>query len=58
MIEENIRKRLPIGNQVTIDELITRMGTKFSSNLINMAISSMVKNQELRQIKASKALLR
>jgi len=30
-IEDNIKKRLPIGNQVSIDELISRLGNKFTT---------------------------
>ncbi len=49
---------MPIGNQVGVDELIERLRGKYSTTLIHYAINSMVKNQELRQIRGNRSLLR
>jgi hypothetical protein len=41
-----------------IDELISRMGPKYSDQMIHHAIHNMIKNGEVRETKQSKALLR
>lgn len=43
-IEELIKKRMPIGNQTTTEELISRLVPKFSNVMVGHAISNMIKN--------------
>lgn len=57
-IEELIKKRMPIGNQASIDDLMQRLVPKHSEQMVSHAIHNMIKNGELRETRANKALLR
>ena len=47
-IEELIKKRMPIGNQASIEDLMQRLVPKHSEQMVSHAISNMIKNGELR----------
>ena len=57
-IEEAIKKRICIGNQVTTVRLVEDMGVSYNDQHIQIAIRNMVKNKDLRQIKGNKMMVR
>ena len=57
-IEEAIRKRVCIGNQVLTSKLLSEMQERYSDSLVLHAINNMVRNGEFREIKGKKQLLR
>lgn len=56
--EEAIRKRVCLGNQVNTMNLLNDLENKYSRTIANQAVSNMIKNQELREIKTRKVLIR
>ena len=57
-IEDAIRKRVCIGNQVYTAKLIDEMQEKYSESNVLYALTNMVKNGEFREIKGKKQLIR
>ncbi len=57
-IEELIKKRMPIGNQASIEDLMQKLAVKNSEQMVSYAIRNMIKNGELKEIRGNKALLR
>lgn len=58
-IEELIRKKVCIGNQVTTTRLIDELETaKHSKGLIERAIAGLIKKGEMKEIKGRKMLTR
>lgn len=58
IIEESIKKKVCVGNQVPIQKLVEDLEGKFSAAMVNMAIHNLVQNQEMRQVRANKFLIR
>lgn len=57
-IEECIKKRVPIGNEVLITNLINNLSSQFEASHTNQAIDIMIKNGEMKAIKGGKSLIR
>jgi hypothetical protein len=58
-IEELVRKKVCIGNQVTTTKLIDELETsKYSKGLIERALQNMIKNDEMKELRARKMLTR
>ena len=57
-IEELIKKRMPIGNQASIEDLMQKLSMKNSEQMVSHAIRNMIKNGELKEIRGNKFLLR
>lgn len=57
-IEEAIRKRVCIGNLVSISKLMEEMQQKYNHNSLAYALRNMVVNGEFREIKGKKQLIR
>lgn len=58
-IEDIIRKKVCIGNQVSTTKLVDEIETaKYSRGLVERAMGNMIKNDELREIKGRKVLIR
>ena len=56
--EEAIRKRVCLGNHVNTVNLVNDLEGRFNKEITARAIANMVKNQELREIRARKILVR
>ena len=56
-VEDAIRKRLCVGNQVSAERLRNDLST-YDQNHLNYAISNMLKNGDLREIKGKKHFIR
>lgn len=57
-VEESIKKRVNIGNQVSVAKIMEEMDYKYSSTLLQYAIHSLTKNGYFREIKGRKFLVR
>lgn len=58
-IEEMVRKKVCIGNQVTTTKLVDELETsKFSKGLIERALQNMIKNDEMKELRGRKMLTR
>ena len=57
-IEEVIKKRVPIGNEVMVQNLISNLSDKFDAHQVNQAIEIMQRNGEMKAIKGGKNLIR
>ena len=57
-VEEAIRRRVCIGNQVQISNLVAELESKFNRNIAGQALGNMVENGEMREIKQRKYLIR
>ena len=56
-VEEAIKKRICIGNQVSTMKLIEELD-RFTPMIIEYAIHNMVRNGDLREVKGRKQLVR
>jgi hypothetical protein len=57
-IEEVIRRRVCIGNQIFTAKLMEEMRERYSESSIAYALSNMVRNGEFREIRGKKQLIR
>jgi hypothetical protein len=58
-IEEMVRKKVCLGNQVTTTKLIDELeSAKFSKGLIERALQGMIRNAEMKELKGRKMLTR
>lgn len=57
-IEDAIKKRVCVGTQVSIAKLMDDMSERYGNSSVGMAIRNMVMNQEFREIKGKKLLIR
>lgn len=57
-IEDVIKKRVCVGTQVSISKLMDEIGERHGHSTVGMAIRNMVINQEFREIKGKKLLIR
>jgi hypothetical protein len=56
-VEEAIKKRILVGNQVSLIRLVEELD-RFSPSLVEHAIFNLVRNGDLREVKGGKHLIR
>lgn len=57
-LEELLRKRICIGNQVSLTRLSDELSDFHGEKVLKYAINNMVRNGELREIKGKKLVIR
>lgn len=57
-IEEAIKKRICVGNQVSIIKLVEEMSAKYAPKLVEYALMNLVRNGEFKEVQGKRNLLR
>lgn len=57
-IEDLIKKRMPVGNQAPVDDIIQKFEQKHTRQLLEYAIHNMIRNGELEEVQGGRSIIR